>query len=140
MIESHLRERVAMAFAEHLGDVLERDVFVGRRSGRPEPPYTVVTVKRMPPAPGSEGEAAVAEVRIVHVSDAADSDADEHSARIRDLERAIWSIPRPAIDLKNGVALLGFELDDVGQAAGQDDDGRKLYADVFQLTAGVMEA
>lgn len=140
MIETHLRDRVSLALAEHLRDVLEREVYAGRRAGRPEPPYTVVTVKRLLSAPGSTGEAALAELRIVHVSDSADSDSDEHSARVRDLEKAIWAIPRPALDLSNGVILLGFEMDEIAQAAGQDDDGRKLYADVFLLTAGVMEA
>lgn len=135
----HLRDALARAWADHLAGVTGCEVFATRRVGRPEPPYTVVTVKRLNHATGTGGGAFSAEVRFVMVSDAADSKPDEHSARVRDMEAAILTTPSPAQDANLGVMLLGYELDDVGQASGQDDDGRKLYADVFMVTAGVAE-
>ncbi len=85
-------------------------------------PFSVVVVKRLTPlCDGSNVH--TAEVRVVHVSDAADSTGAEHNARVRALNKAIEDTPRPAQDLSNGVEQLGYGIDEIEQVCGSGDDG-----------------
>jgi hypothetical protein len=103
------------------------------------PPFGVVVVKRLrPTVPGDDVH--YAEVRIVVVSDSADVDAAMHRARVGQAYAAIEATPRSAIDEGNGVRLCGFMVEEVEQASGTAEDGKKIHSDVFMVTAGAASA
>lgn len=132
---SLVKDGLAKAWAEHLTGVAGFPFFPHRHDGMTAPPFGVVVVKRLrPTVPGDDVH--LAEVRVVVVSDSADSDAPTHRARVGRAYRAIEDTPRQGIDEGNGVRLCGFVLEEVEQASGTADDGRKIHSDVFLITAG----
>ena len=133
---SFLKDGLARVWAKTLADATGEPVFPNRREGRPDLPFSVVVVKRlMPIMPGENAHRA--EVRIVHVSDAVDSTAEDHRRRVGALHAAIEATPRPAIDLDTGLVLCGFIITAIEQVSGSGDDDHKVISDVFMIDAGV---
>jgi len=136
---SYLKDLLAESWAAYLCEETLLPVYPNRREARSELPFTVVVVKRLEPlVPGVNTH--YADVRIVHVSDVADSTTAEHNARVRALHAAIEGTPRPARDAVRGVDLLGYCITDIEEVSGTGDDGRKVRSDVFIIEAGVSGA
>jgi len=133
---SFLKDGLAKVWAQTLADATGQPVYPNRREGRPPLPFSVVVVKRLIPIqPGENVHRA--EVRIVHVSDAVDSTAEQHQQRVGALHAAIEATPRPAIDEDTGLVLCGFVITGIEQVSGTGDDDRKIISDVFMIDAGV---
>ena len=136
---SLVKDGLAKAWAEHLTEAAGFPFFPHRHDGMTAPPFGVVVVKRLrQTVPGDDVHHA--EVRIVVVSDSADVDAATHRARVGQAYVAIEATPRSGIDQGNGVRLCGFMLEEVEQASGTADDGKKIHSDVFMVTAGAASA
>lgn len=136
---SAVKDGTAKAWAESLTESVRFPFFPHRHDGETAPPFGVVVVKRLQPViPGDDVH--LAEIRVVVVSDSADSSEAQVRERAARTYAGIESIPRQAVDNKNGVALCGFMLEEVEQASGAGDDGRKIQSDVFMIRAGVKVA
>lgn len=132
---SLVKDGLAKAWAEELTRGAEFPFFPHRHDGETAPPFGVVVVKRLRPVmPGDDVH--TAEVRVVVVSDVAETSALEQHRRVGRAYAAIEATPRQAIDARNGVRLCGFVLEDIEQAGGSGEDGRKIHSDVFMITAG----
>jgi hypothetical protein len=79
-------------------------------------------------------------VRVVVVTDSADTDCPEHRARVGRAYAALEATPRQGMDAANGVRLCGFMVEEIEQASGTGDDGKKIHSDVFMVTAGAAGA
>lgn len=136
---SLVRDGLAKAWAEDLTTRVGFAFFPHRHNGETAPPFGVVVVKRLKPLmPGEDVH--VAEVRVVVVSDVADTSAAEQRDRAGRTFAGIQGTPKRGTDAANGVRLCGFMLEDIEQASGTGDDGRKIFSDVFLITAGVAAA
>jgi hypothetical protein len=130
------KDGLAKAWAEELTGSAGFPFFPHRHDGVTCPPFGVVVVKRLLPChPGDDVH--LAEVRIVVVSDAADTPSSVQRQRTGQAFRAIESTPRHAHDVANGVRLCGFTLEEIEQAEARGDDERMIRSDVFMLRAGV---
>lgn len=133
---SFLKDGLAEVWADSLAKATGQAVYPHRRAEHAALPFSVVVVKRLQPIVQAEN-VHMAEVRIVHVSDAVDSTTAEHRIRVGLLHKAIEATPRPAIDTKSGLVLKGFFISDIEQVSGTGDDGKKVMSDVFIIEAGV---
>lgn len=133
---SLVKDGLAKAWAEHLGAATGLPFFAHRHDGETAPPFGVVVVKRIrPTVPGDDVHEA--EVRVVVASDVADSGAAEQRRRAGLVYAALEETPRHGKDADYGVALCGFVVEEIEQASGSGDDGRKIFSDVFMVKAGV---
>ena len=136
---SLVKDGLAKAWAAELAAGAGFPFFAHRHDGFTEPPFGVVVVKRLRPlVPGEDVH--VAEVRVVVVSDVADTPAAEQQRRAGRAYAAIEATPRQGEDLAHGVRLCGFMLEEIEQASGGGEDGKKIHSDVFMITAGVAGA
>jgi len=133
---SFLKDGLAEVWADTLAKATGQAVYPHRRAEHSVLPFSVVVVKRLQPIMQGEN-VHLAEVRIVHVSDAVDSTTAAHRIRVGRLHRAIEATPRPAIDTATGLVLSGFFISDIEQVSGSGDDGKKVMSDVFIIEAGV---
>ena len=132
---SLVKDGLAKAWAEHLSEKAEFPFFPHRHDAETVPPFGVVVVKRLRPlVPGEDAHEA--EVRIVVVSDHSETTPAQHRSIAGVAYAAINLTPPFGVDLANGVRLCGFAVEDVQQATGNAEDGRKIYSDVFIITAG----
>jgi hypothetical protein len=133
---SLVKDGLAKAWASELTAGAGFPFFPHRYDGITAPPFGVVVVKRLrPTVPGEDVH--LADVRVVVVSDAADTPVAEQQRRAGRAYAAIEATPRQAEDLENGVRLCGFMLEEIEQASGGGEDGKKIHSDVFMITAGV---
>lgn len=132
---SLVKDGLAKAWAEDLTARAGFPFFPHRHDGETAPPFGVVVVKRLLPCiPGDDVH--TAEVRVVVVHDTAESSAALVRQNAGKAYAAIEDTPRQGVDVANGVRLCGFMLEEIEQASGNGDDGRKVYSDVFMITAG----
>ena len=132
---SLVKDGLAVAWAQHLTGATGFPFFAHRHDAETAPPFGVVVVKRLKPVmPGDDVH--LAEVRVVVVSDAADTPALLQRARCGLTFKAIEATPRQGIDVEHGVRLCGFVVDEIDQASGTGDDGKHIFSDVFMITAG----
>jgi len=136
---SAVKDGLAKAWAEHLHEAAGFPVFPGRHDGKTEPPFAVVVVKRLRPTI-TEDDVHEAELRMVVVTDVAETSAAEHRAHVKRFHQSLRETPRPSRDLVNGVKLYGFAIEDIEEATGTGDDGKKVRADVFMIRAGAGSA
>ena len=136
---SLVKDGLAKAWAEELTRSAEFPFFPHRHDGHTAPPFGVVVVKSLKPTvPGDDVH--LAEVRVVVVSDVAETSGAEHMKLAGRAYAAIEATPRQAMDESNGVRLCGFMLTDIEQAGGTGDDGKRIHSDVFLITAGAGSA
>jgi hypothetical protein len=136
---SLVKDGLAKAWAEHLTEAAGFPFFPHRHDGESAPPFGVVVVKRLrQTVPGDDVH--LAEVRVVVVTDSADTDCPEHRARVGRAYAALEATPRQGMDAANGVRLCGFMVEEIEQASGTGDDGKKIHSDVFMVTAGAAGA
>lgn len=133
---SHVKDGLAKAWAEHLTAAAGFSFFPHRWDAVTVPPFGVVVVKRLRPVMPTE-DVHYAELRVVVVTDTADSTSAEHQQRVKATFKAIEETPRAGKDEANGVRLCGFVLEEIEQAGATDPQGRKIHSDVFLMTAGV---
>lgn len=132
---SAVKDGLAKAWAEHLSGATGFPFFPHRHDGETAPPFGVVLAKRLrQTVPGDDVHEA--ELRIVVVGDTAETSAAQVRSRAGMTFAAIEATPRQAIDASNGVKLCGFMLEEVEQAGATDDDGRRIFSDVFFMRAG----
>lgn len=133
---SQVKDGLAKAWAEHLTDEADFPFFPHRHDQMTAPPFGVVLVKSLRPlVPGHDVHEA--EVRVVVVADISDGPAAQHEARVQQAYAALEATPRQGRDVTHGVQLYGFMIEEIQQASGTGDDGRKVHSDVFLITAGV---
>lgn len=133
---SLVKDGLAKAWASELTAGAGFPFFPHRHDGSTEPPFGVVVVKRLQPTvPGDDVH--LAEVRVVVVSDSAETGAAQVQRRAGAAFAAIEATPRQGTDEANGVRLCGFMLENVESASGGGEDGKKIHSDVFMITAGV---
>lgn len=131
-MNSQIKDSLAAAFAEELRKRVSHQVFVGRSDRDVAPPFTVVVVKRLQKIdPGIN--VYYADMRVVHVSEVADSTSDQHDKRVTTLELALADMPRCGVDTKRDIELHGFYVDEVEDAINREDD---VFGDVFVIRAG----
>lgn len=136
---SLVKDGLAKAWAQHLTESAGFSFFPHRHDGETAPPFGVVVVKRLRPLMPGE-DAHEAEVRVVVVTDHAETTPDQHRAISGAAYAALNGTPRHGADLVNGVRLCGFAVEAMEHATGSGEDGRKLYSDVFIITAGAAAA
>ncbi len=127
-----IKDSLACAFADELGGRVGHEVYAGRRDGAVAPPFTVVVVKRLERVT-PDSSAYYADMRVVHVSEVADSTSAEHDERVASIEVALDDMPKCGVDLKRNVELHGFYVDEVEDAINAEDD---VFGDVFVIRAG----
>jgi hypothetical protein len=132
---SLVKDGLAQAWAEHLGEATGLAFFPQRHDGETSPPFGVVVVKRLlPTVPGDDMH--LAELRVVVVSDAAETGTAEQQARLGAVYAAIEATPRQGVDEARGVRLCGFVVEEIEPASGTGDDGKRIYSDVILMRAG----
>ena len=72
-------------------------------------------------------------MRVVHVSEVADSTSVEHDQRVASIELALDEMPSRGVDVQRDVVLHGFYVDEVEDAVNGEDD---VFGDVFIVKAG----
>jgi hypothetical protein len=136
---SLVKDGLARAWAEDLTSRTGISFFPHRHDGRSAPPFGVVLVKRLRATVPGDDVWEVA-VRVVLVTDTVDVTAFAHQVLAGKVRDAIEATPRQGLDTNNGVRLCGFMLEEIEQAEGTGDDGRKVRSDVFMVTAGAARA
>jgi hypothetical protein len=132
---SAVKDGLAKAWAEHLSGVTGFPFFPHRHNGETAPPFGVVLVKKLrQTVPGDDVHEV--EVRVVVVGDTAETTPEVQRLRAGLAYAAIEGTPRQSIDAVNGVRLCGFMLEEVEQAGGSGEDGRKIHSDVFFIRGG----
>lgn len=132
---SAVKDGLEKAWAEFLAEEAGFPFFPHRHDGFTAPPFGVVLVKRLQPTvPGDNVH--LADVRIVVVTDAADTSSPEHRRLTGAAYTAVENTPRKATDVANGVRLCGFMVTDIEPASGTGDDGKSIHSDVFMIQAG----
>lgn len=127
-----VKDALAEAWADELGSRVSHTVYAGRRDGDVEPPFSVVVVKRLRELTPRSGRY-YADVRVVHVSEVADSKSEEHDARVGKLETALDEMPHRGTDPDRNVCLDGFVIEEIEDAINREDD---VFGDVFIIRAG----
>jgi hypothetical protein len=132
---NNLKDSLAESWAETLEALLPSGnvVFSGRRDAEVQPPFTVVVVKHLERTGRVHGRF-VAELRVVHVSDVADSKSVEHGARVKLIEEALDGFPLRGGDVGREVEIDGWELEDIEDSVNGEED---VFGDVFMITVGV---
>ena len=133
---SMVKDGLAKAWADQLQTSSGIASFPHRHDALTAPPFMVVVVKRLRPLMLAE-DVHEAEVRVVVVTDSADSNSARHRQLVGAAYAAIQATPRYATDPVNLVRLCGFVIEDIEQVSGAGDDGKKIYSDVFMIRAGV---
>jgi len=136
---SLVKDGLAKAWAQHLTEKVGFPFFPHRYDGESAPPFGVVVVKRLSPTVMGD-DVHRAEVRVVVVSDFSEGAPVEQQKMAGAAYKGLLETPQHAVDESNGVRLCGFMVDDMEQAEGSGEDGRKVYSDVFMVTAGVGSA
>lgn len=133
---SQVKDGLAKAWASQLAQEAGFPFFSHRHDQQTAPPFGVVLVKSLRPlAPGVDVH--VAEVRVVVVADISDGAAAEHQARVQGAYAALEETQQQGRDAEYGIQLYGFMIEEIQQASGAGDDGKKIHSDVFLITAGV---
>jgi len=127
-----IKDSLAEAFAEELSTRVGHVVYAGRRDGDVAPPFTVVVVKRLEKI-SPDAQVYYADMRVVHVSEVADSTSVEHDQRVASIELALDEMPSRGVDVQRDVVLHGFYVDEVEDAVNGEDD---VFGDVFIVKAG----
>jgi hypothetical protein len=133
--ENNLKDSLAESWAETLKGLMSGDgrVYHGRCDEGVRPPFTVVVVKHLERTVRVHGRY-VAELRVVHVSEVADSKSAAHGARVKLIEDALDAFPLRGGDVSRGVEIDGWELEDIEDAVNGEDD---VFGDVFMIKVGV---
>lgn len=131
-MSKQVKDALAGALADELSGRVGHAVYAGRRDEGVEPPFSVVVVKRVMEILPRSGRY-YAEVRVVHVSEVADSTSAAHDARVESLEVALDAMPNRGVDVERNVYLDGFVIEEVEDAVNREDD---VYGDVFVIRAG----
>jgi len=130
--QKQVKDAFAAAMADELNGRVSHPVIPGRRDPEVAPPFTVVVVKRLREVLSKSG-AYYADVRVVHVSEVADSTSDAHDERVQELEEALDDMPHKGKDVDRNVIVYGFEIEEIEDAVNDEDD---VFGDVFIVRAG----
>jgi len=132
MSKKQVKDALAGALADELNGRVGHSVVAKRRDPSVELPMSVVVVKRLAETTPKSG-AYVADVRVVHISEVADSTSHAHDVRVEELEKALDDMPHCGKDDELDVILYGFVVEEVEDAINDEDD---VFGDVFVIRAG----